>query len=770
MKLHTRTNSVEMDGVGRTGSFEIRASGKAFEILSSGIYSDPILAIIRELSSNAWDAHKAAGKGDTPFTIHLPTALEPWFSVTDDGIGLSEDEVFGLYTTYFDSTKSDSNDYIGALGLGSKSPFSYARAFEVTSRFNGKKTLYSIYINDNGIPAVSKMAELDHVGPNGLEVKLSVEQKNFRDFSDKARESLRFFHPRPKFTGNAITFDEIPSHAIRSDDYIVWSADWRDRSLGHMFTAVQGNVQYRVDTDKLGRLLDEGEKSFIRNYKVIGFFEIGQLEVAASREEIRYDKETVSNLIKMIKRIRTDFLSQLDDTLDNAIKTKKSRYKAYQILNEWVGRKLNEFPDIAKGYKFKNDIITQWVLDRGKVGVFEDYRSSKRVAPVTYDLVHLEKGYGKKSIVSSGRGSFQPTDRKLLVIDVRAGYSARVEEYFDNKRISKCYAIKPVAPWQVRKKNTQLTTDKKALEKIYNDDLKKMIEVLGNPEVEFLSNVSNAPKKSSGKKRSGLIVKTWDDSYNSETVHPKWLDGGEFESDPNETYYYIPIDLFGKVYNAKGEVLDNLSHRVLHRFFTSMTSLIRADKNIELYHDDDGSEECHRVYGLTKKSQKMVAEMDNWINLFDAVNEIASKYQYVIDYEGRVQASNIDGDDVRSWIGVSLGYNVSIVDVHRLAEFGKILDQLSDDSFFKKSLSVPYNTLQKMRTQNVGTQMMDSVWSALYHYFDDKCSLKKKDNKPFFDREKFVKKYALVLALDKGLIGTEAGRKLYVQAIQSCDV
>src|SRR5271156_6461407 len=134
MKLHTDRNEVERSNVASESSFRIKTTAKAFDILSSGLYTDRVLAVVRELSCNAYDAHVAANNLE-PFEIHVPNSLEPWFHVKDFGTGLSDEDVMNLYSTYFESTKTDSNDFIGALGLGSKSPFSYTKAFEVISRF-----------------------------------------------------------------------------------------------------------------------------------------------------------------------------------------------------------------------------------------------------------------------------------------------------------------------------------------------------------------------------------------------------------------------------------------------------------------------------------------------------------------------------------------------------------------------------------------------------------------------------------------------------------
>lgn len=136
---NTPEHKAVLSNVADTGEFKIKTSSRAFQILSSGLYANKIRAIIRELSCNAIDSHVAAGKLDTPFEIHLPNSLDPYFSIRDFGTGLNRDQVNNIYTTYFESTKTNSNDYIGALGLGSKSPFSYTNNFTVTAIKDGKK-------------------------------------------------------------------------------------------------------------------------------------------------------------------------------------------------------------------------------------------------------------------------------------------------------------------------------------------------------------------------------------------------------------------------------------------------------------------------------------------------------------------------------------------------------------------------------------------------------------------------------------------------------
>ena len=96
MKLAMNDSPVDTGGALTAPTpFRIAANKEAFRILSSGLYNDKKLAIIRELSCNAYDSHVMAGKADVPFELHLPTVFEPYFSIKDFGVGLSDVQVRG---------------------------------------------------------------------------------------------------------------------------------------------------------------------------------------------------------------------------------------------------------------------------------------------------------------------------------------------------------------------------------------------------------------------------------------------------------------------------------------------------------------------------------------------------------------------------------------------------------------------------------------------------------------------------------------------------
>ena len=157
-------------------SFGIKESGLAhiFNVLRNQLYSDKILAVIREYSANALDAHAEVGKLDAPIEITLPTKLNLNFEVRDFGRGLTETEIGEIYAMYGESTKRGTNEQIGQLGLGSKSGFAYGDNFVITSWVKGKKTVYNAFLDPSKIGRIAKMEQSDSDEPHGIKITVPV--------------------------------------------------------------------------------------------------------------------------------------------------------------------------------------------------------------------------------------------------------------------------------------------------------------------------------------------------------------------------------------------------------------------------------------------------------------------------------------------------------------------------------------------------------------------------------------------------------------------
>ncbi len=290
-------------------TFKIRTSAHAFKILSSGLYSDKIAAVLREVGCNAHDAHVAAGKPTLPIEVKLPNSIDQQFHIKDFGPGLSHDEVMNLYTTYFASTKQASNDFTGAFGLGSKSPFSYTDSFTITSRHGTVSRVYSAHIGDDGSPNIVKMGESPCGDDTGITVGFPVKTSDFGEFQTRAQRIYQYFNPLPTILGSKAI---IPAtFTLDRGSYAFINHDNTYYSQSHV---QMGNVVYPLNLQGLGiQSSDALLAHFMQAKRIFLRFKLGELSVAASREQVEYDKPTQHAIRQRLEFMVKDMVSHVED-------------------------------------------------------------------------------------------------------------------------------------------------------------------------------------------------------------------------------------------------------------------------------------------------------------------------------------------------------------------------------------------------------------------------------------------------------------------------
>jgi hypothetical protein len=322
MKLSTQDQNVEVCGTQEAQSFSIEASAKAFLILSDSLYSKKIRAVIRELSTNADDSYVGIER-TRQFEVHLPSSLEPFFSIRDYGVGMSHEDCMSLYTTYFRSTKNNDNNSIGCLGLGSKSPFAYTDSFTVESFFNGVKRIYVGYKTNNG-PKFDLMSEESTSEHNGILVRVPVQEYDFYEFKEEAKNIYRNFKNKPVFVGREVQI-ETPVPTISGTSWAYYENEYENY-------VVMGQVAYPIDSSRFG---DHPEiKDFLSN--ITGLYlnsNIGDLDITPSRESLSYNKTTIDNLAKITYSILDHINKEVNGQLESQPSLYEAR-KAYIGLNE----------------------------------------------------------------------------------------------------------------------------------------------------------------------------------------------------------------------------------------------------------------------------------------------------------------------------------------------------------------------------------------------------------------------------------------------------
>ena len=407
MILQDNDTIIEQIGeVKEEAQFKMKASRKAFQILSD-LYSDKPLAIVRELGCNASDSMTASGQADKPFHIHLPNALEPWLIIQDFGTGISHENIYNIYTTYFESTKTNTNSQIGCLGLGSKSPFCYTDNFTITSIHNGEKRIYNAYFNAANMPTISLMSSEKTKDGNGVAIQIPVKANDFNTFNHSVYKAFRFFDVKPTISGGKIDWEEI------KPDFT--GAFWKSYHKLNQSFAIMGGVTYPIETYKV----DGDHYDILRKAGLVIKFEIGEIDFTPSRESISYCDETINAINAKVALVKKDFVTKVEEMVKDSTNLLDAMKAYYMLENQWsfLNSKLINGNVKWKGIEISNprktikDKITslksyskkQW--GRGKTSI-SDYAALDNNAMWFYD--DLKRGGAVNRVINEIRMSMNP--------------------------------------------------------------------------------------------------------------------------------------------------------------------------------------------------------------------------------------------------------------------------------------------------------------------------------------------------------------------------
>ena len=166
-----------------TIAFGISDDPAFFHVLSTSLYNNPTLAVVRETICNSWDAHIEAGKTDTPIRITIDT--DNFITFRDYGNGIPDELIGSIYGVYGASTKKSNSSVTGGFGLGCKSPFAYTDSFQVTSWNQGKMSVYNVAqaaIENDGKPGIVPIVTGIPTEESGLEVKFQLGKHDVNTF------------------------------------------------------------------------------------------------------------------------------------------------------------------------------------------------------------------------------------------------------------------------------------------------------------------------------------------------------------------------------------------------------------------------------------------------------------------------------------------------------------------------------------------------------------------------------------------------------------
>lgn len=307
MKLENAPQDVAIQGDFETSDFNVGDIAFIVDMFADKVYTNKVRAVIRELSCNAHDAHVVAGTTDIPFDVHLPTKLEPYFTIRDYGTGLSDAEVRSIFCGIGISTKRDSDDVIGCFGIGSLSPYALGDSFTVRSYYNGMVRTYNCYRDDVRKPVVALLTEVATDQKNGLEISVNVEPEiNYSGNTNWAEEAV-FVYRHWKVTSFAINDGTVTEQLQERDYQIEGDFYGFTDNYGDMY-AVMGNIAYDM-SDVVYGYDWRGSAGYIE-------FDMGELDFDTARENLSITDKTKAaveaKLAKVKESVSADVIAHIE--------------------------------------------------------------------------------------------------------------------------------------------------------------------------------------------------------------------------------------------------------------------------------------------------------------------------------------------------------------------------------------------------------------------------------------------------------------------------
>jgi hypothetical protein len=588
MKIAERQHSVKIDGDVSVNEFGFIFNGKMVKLLSDNLYNDKIAAIVRELSTNAYDSHVEAGTQDKAFDVHLPTYDEPYFYVRDYGTGMSPERVDTIYRFYGASDRTDSNEFTGGMGLGSKVPFCYnTQTFTVDSWYDGVHTCYSCFIGENGKPNIATMSRGESDEPDGVMIKLQVRSNDCSNFKYAAENIYSVFPVVPKFIGAQRISVNKPQYVLSANDN-----SWKLRKNdGDSCRVIMGNVAYPVQINDAN--ITASQRAVINSCFDL-FVEVGSVSVDIGREGLSYDNRTRTRIGNMLNKVVSDYNQRIKEEID-------------KCKNLWEARRT--FAELYNKAEIR-------VMDGSKI----TYNGEPLFSRSGYHTVNLDDHVSVKKD-NAGNIISQPIAK---ITSISIGW--RSSKYDKNDRINTISAVSNVKFFEndltigsfVRAADIARKESCSVLLFKFNDDAarKTIVDAVGCDE-SYFPKISTIPsptvRESGGPRGSCGRVVSFDQSISDRhnTVSDFWdaEQNIDFEEDGG---LYVEFNRF-QFRNNSG----------LLQSPNSLAHLLKLAKQSDIA--------IPKIYGIKTADIHRVKNQPQWVSLFDFLSKEIAKELPTLD-------------------------------------------------------------------------------------------------------------------------------------------
>lgn len=478
-------------------------------ILSTNLYSYPIDSFIRETVSNAVDSHKEANVSE-PVIIELGLDLNNSYYclIRDTGTGISKERFESIYKKIGSSTKRDSDDYIGAFGIGRFSALSVSDTVFINSCYEGYKYSYIMYKENNKLN-IDILSSSPTELPNGVEVKVNIESSEIYDFERAITSQLCYFENVYFETRSLPYFYSTTKERAKEFNNLVIKRfkyfsvnNFKDTSD---ISLLLGKVRYPLRLNGLNK----NYQDYIQKLPISLNFNIGELSITPNREEIIYNSTTIK---------------KIEDTLDLAIEELRSLIPDDNIDIDNIFEYYSKINSPQK-YTILENSVKSVIIDISKLKpikyTFKGKTYSKDLFNDTFKFLYnrdfVISNYKYNGSITGSINSFSifsilSGNKRVVLCDI-ASLKNITKDYIRATQVSITYFVKP-------KDNKAILKEYKSLKKMYvsnygnsiyfKDVFKNLLECLTNHlKNTYINNSSPTKQFIEERKNKRLSTKTF---------------------------------------------------------------------------------------------------------------------------------------------------------------------------------------------------------------------------------------------------------------------
>jgi hypothetical protein len=250
-----------------SSAFRISDNPYILELLSTKLYENAWQSVVRELITNALDAHQA-GDITRPIKVEFVCSRPEQpagITITDFGTGMSPAEFADIFLNIGRSSKADTNQQMGGYGIGALTIFAVSEQATLTTISGGQKYSYLLYRDSNSqnVPTATCLStEAAGAGEVGTSIHIPALYEKIPGIACHVTQLTRFISPLPIIVG----LDLVPegNHGAYSQaSYRPFEAGTIERLSGELFEYYTPDLAAQTTGNHVTSLVSIGDITYL---------------------------------------------------------------------------------------------------------------------------------------------------------------------------------------------------------------------------------------------------------------------------------------------------------------------------------------------------------------------------------------------------------------------------------------------------------------------------------------------------------------------------